>query len=158
MLMDAIERAQSKAPVDVVGLANDLGIRVRYKTYEDDISGELVRVDGERFEIFVNALDSVTRQRFTIAHELGHFIYHRDLIGDGVGDDRAYRRTDQSTYHDNRISRKEEREANRFAATILMPGHLIASLQDDGLSRRAMADQLQVSEHALAIRMREPYP
>lgn len=48
---------------------------------------------GDTFLITVAANDPLTRQRFTLAHELGHYMLHRTLIGDGLDDDRAYRST-----------------------------------------------------------------
>ena len=156
-VIDAIKRAQRSAPVDVEGLAKDLGVRVNVAWLDGDVSGELVR-HGDRYEINVNATHAPTRQRFTIAHELGHYIYHRDLIGDGIDDDRAYRSTSVGRYHNTRIGPMQETEANRFAANLLMPYHLLDRLRAEGLGRTEMAHRLQVSEHALAIRTGQPYP
>ena len=157
-IIEAIKRAQQTAPVNVEGLARDLGVRVTYPWVDDDISGELRRMSGDKFEISVNGTHAPTRRRFTLAHELGHFIYHRDLIGDGVDDNRAYRRTSTARYALTRIGTHEETEANRFAANLLMPMHLINQLRGEGLTRQQMAKRLEVSEHALAIRLGESYP
>lgn len=157
-LIDAIKRAQRFAPVDVLGLASELGVEVREAWMDDNLSGELEHFGGDRYIIYVNAHHPLTRKRFTIAHELGHYLYHRDLIGDGVGDDRAYRSTQVGRYFNQRIGPVEETEANRFAANLLMPYQLIQQLQNEGLDRKGMASRLQVSEHALAIRLGEPYP
>lgn len=157
-IIDAIRRAQRGAPVDVEGLASDLGLRVNFSFLDPTVSGELRRVSEDRYEINVNARDPETRQRFTIAHELGHFINHRDLIGDGIDDDRAYRSTSAGRYHNTRIGPKQETEANRFAASLLMPNNIISDLKSEGLSRREVAKRLGVSEHALAIRTGEQYP
>lgn len=153
-----IRRAQQSAPVDIIGLANDLGVNVNEAWLADDVSGELVRIDENKYEINVNAAHHLTRKRFTIAHELGHFLYHKDLIGDGLDDDRAYRSTSAGRYHNTRIGPVQETQANQFAANTLMPHTLINSLRAEGLSRSQMAKRLQVSEHALAIRLGEPYP
>ena len=48
--------------------------------------------------------------------------------------------------------------ANRFAATLLMPNNMVADLRAAGFDRRGMAEKLGVSEHAMAIRLGEPYP
>ncbi len=157
-LIESIRRAQRSAPVNVEGLASELGVRVNHSFLEAGISGELVRVSGDHFEINVNGLDPVTRRRFTIAHELGHYIYHRDLVGDGLDDDRAYRSTSTGRYFNTRIGPKQETEANQFAASLLMPKHLVDELKSAGLQRADMAKRLEVSEHAMAIRLGEPYP
>lgn len=157
-IISMIRRAQRSAPVDVDGLCADLGLRVNQAWLDDDISGELVRVSPDKFEINVNASHPTTRQRFTTAHELGHFIYHRDLIGDGLDDDRAYRSTSKGRYHNTRIGRPQETQANQFAANLLMPWGLIEALRADGLSRKQIAKKLAVSEQALAIRLGDSYP
>jgi hypothetical protein len=157
-IINAIRKAQRVAPVDVVGLAEELGLRVNFSFLDPGVSGELRRVSEDSYEINVNARDPETRQRFTIAHELGHFINHRDLIGDGVDDDRAYRSTSVGRYHNTRIGPKQETEANKFAASLLMPRDIISELKGDGLSRSQMAKRLGVSEHALAIRTGDQYP
>jgi len=156
-LIDLLKRAQASAPVNVDGLAEDLGLAVRKTWLDDDISGEIVRAQ-DRYEVNLNARDAETRQRFTLAHEIGHFLYHRDLIGDGLDDDRAYRSTNKGRYFNTRIGPTHETEANKFAANLLMPWPLIEEMQALGLSRKQMAARLKVSEHAMAIRLGESYP
>ncbi len=156
-IFDKIKAAQRAAPVDVDGLAKALGVEVNHSFLDTDISGELVRGDAQ-FVVNVNAKDPQTRQRFTLAHELGHLIHHRELIGSGLDDDRAYRSTSAGRYFNKRIGPRQETEANKFAANLLMPWHLIEELQAEGLTRPQMAKRLGVSEHAMAIRLGEPYP
>jgi Zn-dependent peptidase ImmA (M78 family) len=158
-ILDAIKRAQVNAPVNVFGLAADLGVKINTVWFDDpEISGELVKRPDGNYEINVNGLHPVTRQRFTVAHELGHFIYHRDLIGDGITDNKAYRSTAGYRYSNSRIGPRHETQANRFAASLLMPHELIEDLREQGLGRDRIAAALQVSEHALAIRTGESYP
>jgi Zn-dependent peptidase ImmA (M78 family) len=164
-LLDKIKRAQRTAPVDVEGLAFDLGIRVNHTRLNPDISGELVRItdpgdlgiDHDRYEINVNSQHAETRRRFTIAHELGHYVLHRDLIGAGLDDDRAYRSSEAGRYRNTRIGSRQETQANKFAADLLMPYRLIQELQKEGLGTQSLARRLKVSEHALAIRLGLPY-
>ncbi len=93
--MASMRRAQSRAkallekhgfndlPVDVARLAKLEGVEVDRADFGDEISGVLMK-DGDRAIIGVNARHAPTRQRFTIAHELGHFVLHsgRDLFVD----------------------------------------------------------------------------
>ena len=89
---------------------------------------------------------------------LGHYIYHRSLIGDGVDDDRAYRSTIVGKYHNTRIGPREETEANRFAADVLMPWGVISELQARGHNEvDELARALGVSEHAMCVRLGVPY-
>ncbi len=156
-LTSKIKAVQRDAPVDLEALASSLGLRVNYAFLPSGISGELVSESGG-FAININATDPTSRQRFTLAHELGHFVRHRDLIGTGIDDDRAYRSTNQGRYFNTRIGPRQETEANKFAANLLMPWHLIEDLRAEGLDRAQMARRLGVSEHAMAIRLGEPYP
>src|SRR3954468_23803397 len=61
-------------PVDPFRIARRLGIQVFAASLEDDVSGMLVKKPGHDAEIYVNGDDSENRQRFSCAHELGHYI------------------------------------------------------------------------------------
>lgn len=110
----------------------------------------LVEPDGE-FEIFLPTMTSMSRDRFTIAHELGHLYLHFPLVqrihpGDGM---RAYRWVDDS---DEDLQRCEW-EANWFAAAFTMPEQLFRELVDsDGIEIAAI--ELGVSERAARVRAR----
>src|SRR5437764_8218104 len=62
-------------PVPIELLAHRLGAQITYAPYEGDMSGILFR-DADRTIIGVNAQHGKARQRFTIAHEIGHLILH----------------------------------------------------------------------------------
>lgn len=97
-------------PLSVVELASALGIRVEKVPMDERTSGFLRR-DGAVWFIGVNSLHHPNRQRFTVAHELGHYFLHRD----------------QEPFEDGLLFRKDnqfnllERQANEFAALLLMP-------------------------------------
>ncbi|WP_244665103.1 ImmA/IrrE family metallo-endopeptidase [Candidatus Symbiopectobacterium sp. 'North America'] len=100
--------------------------------------------------IRVNRHDVKERQRFTLAHEIAHFLLHRDRIGDGITDDILYR---------SKLSDFMEVQANRLAADILMPGHLIqpklkefTELRDEEKYKK-LADMAEVSTTAIKIRL-----
>lgn len=82
---------------------------------------------------------------------------HRHLIGDGIDDDRAYRSTNVGKYHNMSIGPEEETEANRFAAGLLMPKESIQKLRAEGMTPIQMAERLQVSAHAMHIKLGVPY-
>src|SRR5262249_31951059 len=138
-----IEKYQAQAPVDVVAIANDLGLNVwAMDSLPPSISGKIFRdpLNGGSagFSIGVNAQHSFVRQRFTVAHEIAHFILHRQkLEGGDLVDDAMYR---------SGLSTREETAANRFAADILMPLPLIRSLVQAGIrDPKSLAARLQVS-------------
>jgi len=150
--LEIIKSHWNTIPVPVGDIACALGVPVVATTLPDNISGAIKR-DGDGYKIVVNKSHSRTRQRFTVAHELGHFIYHRDLLGMGVGDDRAYRSEDTPLPNPH-ITLTHERQANTFASNLLMPNHLIAKLQAQGLKTpEQLADALEVSPEAMRIKL-----
>lgn len=101
-------------PVPVERIAAELHVRIRYSPFDGELAGMLYCRNGVTV-IGVNSLHSHARQRFTIAHELGHFKLH----GADVHIDRRY------AIHRDWVSSlgtdAKEIEANRFAAELLMP-------------------------------------
>lgn len=139
--------AMNSAPVDVFGLAERMGLIVRKTVMGEDFSGSIRRLPDGRCEIEINSLHSPTRQRFTLAHEIAHYILHLSLIGDGITDDALYRSKQPSQI---------ERQANRFAARMLMPAHLVRQHFAAGLqSPEKMARKFEVSSAVAEIRLRE---
>lgn len=139
------------APVDLHKMATALGLQVAAeRSMTDATSGYITRDDGPKGEthrIAINARDGWQRQRFTLAHEIAHFLLHRDIIDTGIEDDRMYR---------SRLSDRFEREANTVAAQLLMPPHMILTDWRQGIRDvRTLAAKYGVSEPAMAIRLRE---
>ncbi|QBB71014.1 ImmA/IrrE family metallo-endopeptidase [Pseudolysobacter antarcticus] len=146
-----IESQQKLAPIKLSEIARLLGIEVRSATLPMGISGEIrPSVGNGKFTIKVNRHDDPKRQRFTVAHELAHFLLHREFIGNGLSDDVLYRSS---------LSDAKEAQANRLAADIIMPMHLIqviqtrahlAGVEDIVLT---LAEALNVSTIAMQIRI-----
>ncbi|MCY4302964.1 MAG: ImmA/IrrE family metallo-endopeptidase [Aestuariivita sp.] len=145
------------APVPVHVIPEAMGISFKEACLENEISGMIER-KGPGFAITINAKDPHTRRRFTLAHELGHYMLHRHLIGDGLDDDRLYRSSRGGKYHNTAVGPKEETEANRFAANLLMPKELVEFHRKELDGNVAeMAKLFQVSKHSMFIRMGVPY-
>ena len=155
-IFEKVKEAKSTYPVDVDRLAASLGISVVYVAMPEEVSGALVR-KGDLYVITINKRHPRTRQRFTLAHELGHYIHHRPIIGDGVNDSKTYRTTNSDKHYNPRILPEHETEANQFAASLLMPMDIVDRLRTRRLSVEEIAKKLQVSHHAAAIRMGVPY-
>ena len=150
---DVLTNARKSVPVPVHELPGRLGVKLKQAWLADGISGMLENI-GETFLITINALDPDTRQRFTLAHEIGHYMLHRHLVGDGVDDDRVYRSTQVGKYHNTLIGPFEEREANKFAANLLMPRDLVnLKRSEDGATDATMASDFGVSERTMSIRL-----
>jgi Zn-dependent peptidase ImmA (M78 family) len=91
---------------------------------KDDILGEIKKEEG-KFKINIQARDHYYRKRFTMGHELAHFIKHKELIGDGVDDGKVGNKLYRTMYRKNdKITPKEEVEANRYSAELLIPNEL----------------------------------
>lgn len=116
--MATIARFSDDYPVRVGDLASELGLKVLRTPMAPKISG-LIQPSADStsgFEIKVNKYEMPERQRFTVAHEIAHYLLHRREIGSGVVDSIMYR---------SNLTSKKEVEANRLAAEIVMPADLI---------------------------------
>lgn len=154
-----------KAPTPIEQIAAEYAEIVR-EPMPDDISGMLVPLSTSRevkWVIVVNNDHAQVRQRFTIAHELGHILLHKYTSPHADGRVRVRFRDDDSS----RGNDFEEIEANGFAAELLMPERVIRSLatwinfdpadgKDDRKAVIAMtrlAKRFQVSVQALSFRI-----
>ncbi|MBK6722955.1 MAG: ImmA/IrrE family metallo-endopeptidase [Acidobacteria bacterium] len=119
----------SDLPIDVRGVAKKLGLTVKDAVLDDDVSGLLVSKQGDdTTHIFVNGNDRPVRKRFTIAHEIGHFVLGHEFEASGVHVDRGMHVIPRRA----KLSKAEpkEVEANQFAAALLMPSDLVHEAVD----------------------------
>jgi Zn-dependent peptidase ImmA (M78 family) len=153
------EAGISTLPVPVEDLARRLGARLSYEPFDEDISGMLARLEGGAV-IGINTSHVATRQRFSVAHELGHLVLHqgRQLILDkrevrvNLRDRNAASGTDM-----------QEIEANAFAAELLMPHQVVLDMVTKAVSRstrisadqfiREAASRFEVSVQAMEYRL-----
>lgn len=149
---EIIEQHQDTAPVRLSQLARALGVPVKAATLGPGISGE-IRPQDDGFIIRINRHDPSKRQRFTVAHELAHFLLHADQIGaGGISDDVLYRSS---------LSDKREAQANRLAADILMPDNLVLASVDEAREKGVgdlvlfLAEQFSASEGAMRIKLEQ---
>lgn len=147
--LKVIAKHWDSTPVPIDAIIRDIGLPLSYEPMDENISGYIERRDGG-YRIVVNSTHAPTRRRFTAAHELGHYIYHRELLGEGVGDNRSYR-TDGTDRPNANIRPVHERQANSFAANVLMPRHRLSDVA--GQSTVALAQQFKVSPEAMRIRL-----
>jgi Zn-dependent peptidase ImmA (M78 family) len=148
-----------KAPIDLQLVAKRLRLKVVYLDLGEDISGLLIS-KGDSTLIAVQESDHPNRQRFTIAHEIGHFhLRHQFEPGEHVHVDRGHIITPRNSKSSTGVDLKEI-EANQFAACLLMPSKLllerikalkVKSLCDDDVEK--LAGEFKVSEQAMTIRL-----
>lgn len=147
-----IKNHQKETPVQVIPIANALGLNVyKIENWGDNLSGKLQKDESSDagFSIYVNANHSETRKRFTIAHEIAHYVLHRHLIeGEYLIDDTLYR---------SGLSNSIEAAANKMAAEILMPWRLVDRTITGGTNKILdLAKTFQVSPSAMSIRLGVP--
>jgi Zn-dependent peptidase ImmA (M78 family) len=146
-----------RIPVPIEPVLSSLDLKATPSSFTDDMSG-LLLVENKRGAIGYNSSHASVRQRFTIAHEIGHYVLHVRTSQSRLFLDRyvVYRRDDKSSTGNDR----EETEANAFAAALLMPSQLLRreiaitnfDLDDD----RALVDLsrlFKVSATAMSIRL-----
>lgn len=154
---EILERFQIvAAPVDVESIANRLGIDVRKTPAEDELSGFIVKRPDGHAVIGVNAIHHPNRQRFTIGHEIGHYLLH-DFEQVHV-DKFTFRLRDENS---STGQNDDEVQANRFAAELLMPRHFLVNdlptfapngfLDERGLTK--LAKHYLVSTQAMTTRL-----
>lgn len=106
-------------------------------------SGKCVNLESGGRVILINPSDSTVRQRFTIAHELGHALMHSDGV---------HERNGGKSYNANNY-RIIEVQANRFAAALLMPADLVTEAFQSGMDLAKLAEAFAVSQTAMRIRL-----
>lgn len=145
-----VEGFLHEAPVDLMAMSEALGLTVDMAAkMGTEQSGRILRKGNGKsgYHIEVNGSHSDYRKRFTLAHEVAHFLLHRDLIGDGIEDSALYR---------SRLGDPAEYEANRLAAQILMPAPLVRNVYKAGLKWLAgLSAAFAVSEEAMRIRLKQ---
>lgn len=159
-MCNAVELAENlkntESRIDIIKIANLLGIKV-FSTKEISMPS-FIAYDKETnsYEIYVNANEFRERQRFSIAHEIAHFIQHKEKIQEFgyVGRQNIYS-----------LSAKEEKEADNLAGNILMPLNCIKKYLEENkidentkieeTSIKKIAKEFEVSLPVAAIRLRD---
>ncbi len=129
-------------PIDVEKVAAFFGLPiVYYPNFPDSISGTIIK-DEDLLAIGINENHAEVRQRFTIAHEIGHYVMGHDE--NKILDD---------TFDKNS---EKEKEANVFAGELLIPYHILKRDLDREVSDiPSLAKRYNVSEQAMSIRLLE---
>lgn len=88
--IDILEELKiNQQPVPVEKVARHLGAQIRFSPLDNEISGMIFIKDGVPI-IGVNSLHHPNRQRFTIAHECGHLVLHRERLTQEVHIDKKF--------------------------------------------------------------------
>lgn len=156
LVEDILRKASiAKPPVPLEDIANNLKLKVRYEPFDGNLSGFIARHDDEVI-IGINSHYHENRQRFTLAHEIGHFLLHK---GEEVIIDRQFR-VNLRDADSSKAENPDEIEANYFAAELLIPEKFLADdlkgisldVEDDELISK-LALRYKVSPQALNYRL-----
>ncbi|HCB1752727.1 ImmA/IrrE family metallo-endopeptidase [Klebsiella grimontii] len=139
-----------RLPVRPDMIAHQMGIQVMPLVPDGNNanqSGSAEIVNG-RYVISYNPQDSHNRIRFTLAHELGHHVLGHTQHG------RMFREYTNPDWNSGNYI--EERDANSFAAELLMPREAISMIinRDKIYSIPVLASQFGVSEEAMYWRVK----
>ncbi|WP_372360429.1 ImmA/IrrE family metallo-endopeptidase [Xanthomonas axonopodis pv. poinsettiicola] len=133
-------------PVNILAVAEFLGLEVIEEPMDDDLSGYLEKRSGA-WVVGVNSFHHRNRKRFTIAHEIAHFVLHSG---------------EKDSFHDQTFARRNgnegastmEREADKFAADLLMPEFDVRRLIASGITTLSgLAEHFGVSALAMKYRV-----
>jgi hypothetical protein len=140
-LLDAAGIGRPPVPLREVVSVLNLSLVERAQTPFTTGEAALVPVgDGHAIELY--GTRGERRRRFTIAHEIGHFVLHPERV--------RPERSGSVTWG----SQDYEREADAFAAELLMPEHLVRQLVlEEGSEPKRLAARFDVSVQAMTIRL-----
>jgi len=170
---DALDEFINTVPVNIERLIKGQGISLNKNASSSEIargtnrsstSGDFIgeiRKNGDEYQILILGSDHYYRKRFTMAHELAHFVLHKDSI------DRLGSISDSTQYQSEGITEEQEREANAYAAEILMPEDKVREIFDETYRNQngkeqntkeqntieEMSKMFQVSPRAMRLRL-----
>lgn len=127
-------------PVNLEEVAKSVGYKSLWFDGEDSLCGA---IHHDRKEIYVNKNHAIVRQRFTLAHEIGHAVLHQGDRKNTID----YRKTIEEP------SDRKEWEANRFAGALLMPrDEFLRVWEEKSGNTTRVASYFGVSNKAAEIR------
>lgn len=134
-------------PIKVVALAKALGLSIYDATFDrKDVAG---MIKAKQKKIYICKTDNAKRQRFSIAHEIGHYVLHY----------RSEYKFDENKHISFRDSLStlgfsiKEIEANFFASCLLMPQDEVLRLYNNDYSVMDMSNYFLVSQTAMGHRL-----
>lgn len=132
----------TREPVPLRDVVSALNLELVRHTREPFASEAALEPLGDTRAVVLRGGGDERRRRFTIAHEIGHFVLHPERV-------RAERGGAATE-----AMRTQEREADAFAADLLMPEHLVRqAVAEQGADATRLADRFQVSVKAMELRL-----
>ena len=141
----------SELPIPVCEIARDQGLKVYKISFGDDANDLSGFLGFKKREIWLNKDDTDVRQFFVTAHELGHWILHRQKYEEGPEEIAFCLRQGADARHD--IDESEEKEAEYFAASLVMPQRLVKKLRGN-YAPSELATMFNVSRTTMEKRLK----
>lgn len=139
----------TEPPIDIKELVGNYDLVIKYAKFPENMANVCGFLDIVNKEIYVNVEDSPYRQNFTIAHELGHWIMHKEMI---AKDPSAYKVLMRQPIGGEKDYR--EIEANAFAANLLVPTEMLKVCKKANLSSQEMVNIFGVSSSVIGFRLK----
>lgn len=144
----APDEGEIPIPVNPIAIARHLGIKVYTAGLDEGVSGMLIKRPGRDAEVYLNTQDSENRQRFTCAHELGHYV-----MRSATDEEQTWEYIDHRAALSAQGENGEEIYANKFAANLLMPHSMVKRLHKQ-FSIPTLAYKFGVSTDAMNYRLK----
>lgn len=141
---DELTKTYTAPPIPVLDIAERNGVDVVFATFDPNVAGFC---DFRSAKLYVNDIDPVNRKTFTMAHELGHWLLHREFYLKHPEKYPVLPRFQRNPSND-----PLEKEANFFARNLLVPDRLLAPVAQAPLSW--LADAFAVSQEMMTYRLR----
>lgn len=134
---------------DIESVLNSLSVKIHFEDMgaDSELSGYIERREND-WHIGVNKYEVPGRQRFTMAHELAHLLFHRDIIQGRFAEAIKLFRSGDNTRH-------IEMEANAFAAELLMPSSRFRELWGSDISLEEISASFGISRYAAEFRAKK---
>lgn len=152
-----LKRFGTHVPIDVESVVKAHGISILVEDVEVSLSGMLV-IKPEHTYLVLNQLHPMGRMRFSLAHELGHYLLHRDTSSVFIDEAPLFYRDERSKEGTDPL----EVEANAFAAELLMPEDVLRKeiganpfSAEDEERIRELAARYGVSSSAMINRLKK---
>jgi len=158
-LQEKLDKYAGQVPFPVAALARDFNLDVYLTGDLEDRQSGMIKKEDDHYVIYINERHPANRQRFTIAHEIAHFVKHKnlldaeeehlDFIVQPVNGEKVLQRADRLM---SEAERKMEWEANSIAAEILMPAQQFRIAFEHANAIEEVAEKFGVSPAAATIR------
>ncbi len=133
----------TREPVSLRDVVSALNLEVVQAAGQPFVCEAALQPVGDSHAIVLRGESSEQRRRFTIAHEVGHFVLH------------PQRRAPERGGTVNAAWQAQEHEADQFAAELLMPEHMMReAVLEHGDDVGRLADRFDVSRRAMQVRLR----